>query len=320
MSIIERAIKRLEGKAGLSPTIEPEKAMNDLADKVEERQEHSVPPASEQPQAAPKPAVDVNDIDDAQAAVIHVPFARLSTLGMITPNTPNSPIAEEFRGIKRPLLMNIVGQGAASVDHPNLIMVASALSGEGKTFSAVNLAMSIAMEQDKSVLFVDADISKASAGALLGVPSDSPGLIDLLEDKGLSFQDVVLKTNIPNLRILPAGNLHERSTELLASEDMRSLMAELSQRYADRVIVFDSPPLLLTTEARVLANLMGQIVFVVAAEQTSQEAVVEALQFLSSDSIVGMVLNKAHHQSAARYGYGYGYGYGGRAAGADAGA
>ena len=108
--------------------------------------------------------------------------------------------------------------------------------------------------------------------------------------------------------MLPAGNLHQRSTELLASEGMRALMIEISERYSDRVVVFDSPPLLLTTEARVLSNVMGQIVFVVAAEQTSQEAVIEALQHLSSDSIIGMVLNKAQHQASGGYGYGYGYG------------
>jgi protein-tyrosine kinase len=293
MSIIERAVKKLDTKSD-----------------SEKNQSLTTDTASSGVRLSEKVAVDESASEGKSSVdnMVHIPFTRLSSLGMVTPNAPSAPIAEEFRSIKRPLLLNIDGKGAAKVDHANLIMVASALSGEGKTFSAVNLAMSIALEQGKSVLFVDADVSKAAAGSLLGVPDKAPGLIDLLENKGLAFHDVVLKCNIPNLRILPAGNLHQRSTELLASDNMRALMLEISERYSDRVIVFDSPPLLLTTESRVLANFMGQIVFIVSAENTSQEAVVEALQYLNSDSIVGMVLNKAQRQSVGKYGYGYGYG------------
>ncbi|WP_028471259.1 XrtA-associated tyrosine autokinase [Neptunomonas japonica] len=305
MSIIERAIQKLDPKASVETRNTPLKETS-VAATVEKK----LAPNEEQKQY--KGVADAKVTPALADSIIHIPLARLSALGMVTPNAPRTPIAEEYRAIKRPLLLNIEGEGAAQVEHANLVMVASALSGEGKTFSAINLAMSIAMEQDKSVLFVDADVSKAAAGELLGVPDEAPGLIDLLENKGIKFKDVVLKSNIPNLRILPAGNLHQRSTELLASENMRSLMLEISRRYSDRVIVFDSPPLLLTTEARVLSNFMGQIAFIVAAEQTSQEAVVEALQHLSSDSIVGMVLNKSQRQTAGGYGYGYGYGYGGR--------
>jgi exopolysaccharide/PEP-CTERM locus tyrosine autokinase len=299
MSIIERAVQKLDPKS-----------QNTSKKVVESREEEGFVASVEIPLEVKQARSEV--VSHPSVEPLHIPLAKLSALGMVTPNAPRSTIAEEYRAIKRPLLLNLKGGGASKVEHANLVMVASALSGEGKTFSSINLAMSIALEQDKSVLFVDADVSKSSAGALLGVPGKAPGLIDLLENKGMRFQDVVLKTNIPNLRILPAGNLHERSTELLASENMRELMIEISERYSDRVIVFDSPPLLLTTEARVLSNVMGQIVFVVAAEQTSQEAVVEALQHLSSDSIVGMVLNKAQHQISGGYGYGYGYGYGSR--------
>ena len=175
---------------------------------------------------------------------VEIPVARLSASGMVSPDSPRSTIAEEYRSIKRPLLMNINGQTAANVKHPNLIMVASSLSGEGKTFSAINLAMSIAMEQDKSVLFIDADVSKASAGRMLGIDGHTPGLTDLLLDNSVQVKDVLVQTNISNLRILPAGNVHERATELLASENMKSLMQELAERYSDRVVVFDSPPLL----------------------------------------------------------------------------
>lgn len=302
MSIIEKAIRNLDKNQNVDANYS-----NLPAPQEEILASESVSSAPQQLATPVGPAGA-----ESEHGFINIPVSRLAALGMLSPSMPSSQIAEEYRGIKRPLLLNIDGKGATEVQHANLIMVASALPEEGKTFSAVNLALSIAMEQGKSVLFVDADVSKASAGTLLGVPKDSIGLIDLLEDKTLGFRDAVLKTNIPNLRILPSGKLHQRATELLASDDMKSFMLELSQRYPDRVIVFDSPPLLLTTEARVLANFMGQIVFVVAAGKTSHEAVTDALQYIGNDTVVGMVLNRSNIKASARYGYGYGYGYGGR--------
>ena len=239
--------------------------------------------------------------------------------GFLIPNQPRSRIAEEFRGIKRPLLRNIspsVPGVSTPFTNANLIMVTSALQGDGKTFSSINLALSMAMEQEKSILFVDADVVRATAGKVLGVPRGVPGLIDVLDEKrDIDPGDVILRTNIPNLRILPAGNASDKSTELLASEAMHDFMLELSKRYPDRVIVFDSPPLLLTTEARALASFMGQIVFVASADITPQHAVVEALEQLGEDKIVGVVLNRASRRrtkllGVGSYGYGYGYGYG----------
>jgi receptor protein-tyrosine kinase len=224
---------------------------------------------------------------------------------------PRSHIAEEYRTIKRPLLMNIAGKGAAEVDNINVIMVTSALQGEGKTFTSINLALSIAMELDKTVLFIDADISNSSAATLLGINDDRAGLIDVLEDKGVSIGDAMLQTNLPNLRIIPAGHVHDNSNELLASQNMDSLIRDLSNRYSDRVIIVDTPPLLQTTEASILANLMGQIIVVVEAEKTSREAVDEALQHIGGDKIVSMLLNKNKKHHLRKYGgYGYGYGYG----------
>ncbi|MGV6806341.1 MAG: XrtA-associated tyrosine autokinase [bacterium] len=241
---------------------------------------------------------------------IDIPWARLEDAGMVLLSAPRSAIAEEYRIIKRPLLMNIQGKSASRLENPNLIMVTSCFQGEGKTFSALNLALSMALEKDKTVLFVDGDVSKASAGALLGVPGDTPGLIDLLEHDDIDVEDVLLRTSEPNLRMISAGQIHERSTELLASQQMLSLAKELSERYPNRVVIFDSPPLLMTTEARVLCNAMGQVVFVVAAEQTPASAIKEALEHISPDKAVGMVLNKAKRNLWNAHGYGYGYGYG----------
>jgi len=239
-----------------------------------------------------------------------IPFKSLAELGMITPQKPRSRIADEYRTIKRPLLLNIENRGASTIENPNLIMVTSALPGEGKTFTAVNLALSMATEQDRTVLLVDADVTKASAAAMLEIDDDSAGLIDLLEDSSRRFSDVLIQTSIPKFRVLPAGHLHEHATELLASENMRRLMKELSRRYPDRVIIFDSPPLLMTTESSVLANLVGQVVFVVAAESSSYAAVEEAIEHLGEDKAVGLVLNKARQNPLLSHGYGYGYGYG----------
>ena len=193
-------------------------------------------------------------------------------------------------------------------------MVTSALEGDGKTFSSICLAISIAMEQDKTVLFVDADTAKAEAGRLLGVSADSPGLIDVLEDRNAVPDDFILATNVEKLRILPAGGVHTHANELLASERMRQLMIDLADEDPDRVIVFDSPPMLLTTESAVLASFMGQIVFVVSADMTPQHAVTQAIEHIGEDKMVGLVVNRARRRNNP-YHYTYGaepYGHGSR--------
>jgi protein-tyrosine kinase len=339
MSIIEKAVDKLErAKPDSEQKSEPSARLaGDTLEKLvvaKTAEKGAAVECNEQPPQLVTATPVVDPVGPAPssavaAEVLELPFAKLSARGILTPLTPRSAIAEEFRTIKRPLLRNIDGALAAPVSNVNLVMVTSALQGDGKTFTAINLAISIALEQDKTVLFVDADVAKAGAGALLGVPSRSKGLIDVLEDKDLSLADVMLPTNIENLKILPAGNLHERATELLASRSMKELMLEMASRYSDRVVVFDSPPLLLTTEASVLASFMGQIAFVVSTDQTPSQAVTEALEHIGEDKIIGMVLNKSHRRRSklfglgygygSGYGYGYGYGYGekGRAGPAD---
>ncbi|MBV1929728.1 MAG: XrtA-associated tyrosine autokinase [Gammaproteobacteria bacterium] len=303
MSIIEKAVEKLNSTEGDRQAVQP----HCESQSVNGAEGISTGPANLDQQSASQSSLIPNTSDSVD---IEISFEDLAEKGVVTPDSPRSPVAEEYRAIKRPLLTNIEGKGAVNIRHPNLIMVSSALQGEGKTFSAVNLAMSIAMEQDKTVLLVDADISKASAGRLLGVPDSSPGLIDVLEEERMHIGDVILRTNIPNLRIVPAGRVHDRSTELLASQSMYRVAEELAQRYADRVVIFDSPPLLLTNEAQVVASLVGQVVFVIAAEKTSQRAVTEALGMLDDEAVVGMILNKTKHAFTSKFGYGYGYGYG----------
>ena len=220
-------------------------------------------------------------------------FAKLRHYGIITPDDNKTTITEQFRVIKRPLLMNSFNKSeVGAVKNGNLIMVSSSLAGEGKSFCAVNLAMSIAMEMDHTVLLVDADVARPMVPKILGLETDK-GLLDVLLDDKLDLTEVLIKTNIEKLSILPAGRQHPNANELLASQSMGLLLKELVHRYEDRIIIFDSPPLLLTSESRVLAGQMGQIVLVVEAEETSQQTVRENLRQIEYCEIVNLVYNKA---------------------------
>lgn len=241
---------------------------------------------------------------------VELDLATLMAANIVTPNAPRSHLADQYRVLKRPLIGNAMGKGAAQLKHSNLIMVTSALPGEGKSFTAINLAMSMAAELDHTVMLVDADVARPSVLRMLGLPP-APGLLDLLERKA-EVADVLLRTNVDKLTLLPSGTPHPKATEMLASDAMVQLLDDMATRYPDRIILFDSPPLLLTTESRVLATHMGQIVMVVHAGQTQQATVREALSTIESCPVKLMVLNKARGDGVGGYGYGgYGYGYGG---------
>lgn len=244
----------------------------------------------------------------ASSRHIELDLDALAEQGFLVPNMPRTHLGDQFRVIKRPLIANALGRHAASVRHANLIMLTSAMPGEGKSFTAINLAMSIAAELDHTVMLVDADVARPSILRKLSLP-EGPGLLDLLEGKA-SMQDVLLRTNIDKLTILPSGRPHPKATELLASVAMRELLDDMATRYADRIIIFDSPPLLLTTESRVLATHMGQVVMVVHAGQTLQADVQQALSTIESCPIRMMLLNKARSFGKGAYSYGYNYGYG----------
>ena len=238
---------------------------------------------------------------------VEIDLDALSAAGIVSPTAPRSQIADQFRVIKRPLIRNAMGKGASVIANGNLIMVTSALAGEGKSFTAINLALSIATELDNTVMLVDADVARPSVLRVLGLPP-SPGLLDMVLDESLDMSSVLLKTNIDKLSILPSGLQHQRATELLASDAMIRMLGTMASRYPDRIVIFDSPPLLLTTEARVLATHMGQIVMVVRAETTLQTDVQHALSQIEACPVKLLVLNKARVASEGAYGYGYGYG------------
>lgn len=245
--------------------------------------------------------------EEGGGRMCYLNFETLRAKGYLTPHSAQSQLAEEMRLLKRPLLRNAFGKGAAPVRYGNLISVTSALPGEGKTFTTLNLAMSMAMEMDTTVLMVDADVVKPSLTRLLGL-EEEPGLIDVLVHPELDIGSVIVSTDMPKLRVIPAGRRHAHSTELLASDQMERIAVELSERYPDRVVVFDAPPLLVTSQAGVLSQLAGQIMVVVEAGRTPQTAVKDAVAHLDKDKVIGMVLNKGRRAFGTEYYYGGYYG------------
>lgn len=232
--------------------------------------------------------------------------SRLLENNMLVPGSAlGEDIRDQYRRIKRPLLSNAFGKTASIVDQGNLIMVTSSVPGEGKTYTALNLALSIAQERDNTVLLVDCDVTKQGASRALGV-ENRPGITNLLEDDYFKVSDAILRTDIPGLSVLPAGRHHDYVTELLASRRMADMIAELATRYSDRVLVFDAPPVLSTPQTQILAGLVGQIVFVVAASETPFAVIDDALEMIPEDKAVGLILNKAVSVSN-RGGYYYGY-------------
>ena len=231
-------------------------------------------------------------------------FSSLAERGFITPGTSKGQLTEEYRRIKRPLLKRM--KGSAPESQLNVIMVTSSIQGEGKTYSSINLAVSLAQEKNWSVLLIDADVVKATAGRELGAKGDEAGLLDLLAETYRQPSEVIMNTNIPNLTFMPAGKADDNANELLTSARMRHIVNELARESTERIVILDCPPILQTNEANVLADYAGQIVFVVAEQQTSQSLVQEALNYLEKDKFVGMLLNKSSRVGA---GYGYGNGY-----------
>lgn len=302
MSIIEKAADMLEPAPQLqrepaapdreADTLEPGLIERAVSHKSERADFPGDKDLAEKSKAGPAPA------SGRVARILKVDPDRLRAQSMITPDGERTPIAEAFRRIKRHVLANAAKPEAGA--GTNLVMVTSPLAGEGKTFCAINLAISIAMEMDRTVLLVDADVAKPAIPAVLGLEAEK-GLMDVLLERRLELADVLCKTDIDTLTILPAGTRHHRATELLASEMMRALLQEMAERYYDRIIIFDSPPLLVASEAGVLASRMGQIVVVVEAGKTTEAALKDALGRIESCKVVGLLLNKGEGPGLGYY-------------------
>jgi protein-tyrosine kinase len=230
---------------------------------------------------------------------------QLERQGHLVPHGKRSLLTEQFRQVKRPLLANARSKLAAT-NRGSLLMVTSALPGEGKTFFSINLAMSMAAEIDTSVLLVDADVVRPELMKRLGVKA-APGLLDLLTRNDLDLADVVLPTNVQKLSLLPSGTPNALSSELLGSAAMDRFLGQVMTRYPNHIVIFDVPPLLVTNEAQVLASRVGQVVMVVQAHSTPVAAVRSAFEMLEPCAVVLSVLNQT---SAAAEAQGYGSYYG----------
>jgi exopolysaccharide/PEP-CTERM locus tyrosine autokinase len=255
----------------------------------------------------PVPAIPAPNVPPGPVArsdkLITINQNALRNAGLLPVQEDERRIAAEFRQIKRPLVSAARGRGMPVLPHGRIIVVASALPGEGKTFTSINLTLSLALEKDSSVVLVDGDLAKAHLSRLFGV-REEPGLMDVLLDDSKDIGSVIIPTTVRGVSILPAGRGADTATELLNSARMETVIADLLAHDPTRFVVFDSPPLLLTTEARALTSVAGQVVVVVRAEDTTQGAVVEALKYVAEGKPVGLVLNQCRTKAAHYYAYG----------------
>jgi exopolysaccharide/PEP-CTERM locus tyrosine autokinase len=208
--------------------------------------------------------------------------------------------ADDFRRIKRPLIEKALN-GSPDM---RLIMVSSALPGDGKTFTAINLAFSMANERDVSVLLVDADPVRARVTTVFGLGGE-PGLLDALASPSLDVESLIQHTNVRGLEILAAGQYVENATELLASARMGEIAEYISVRNSRRLVLFDCSPLLVSSEARVMMRIAGQIVLVARSGLTPRQAVVDAVAQIDKNKLRGLVLNHSPHRPEGGYDYYY---------------
>jgi protein-tyrosine kinase len=268
MSVIENAIKRLQASRGGAAAVA--------------RDRHG---AAHRPEGVSEGAAGVRTLP--------LDLDALREAGLLPPAHQERELAQQFRQIKRPLINNALGRGGITpLTDGNLVMIASAVPGEGKTFTSLNLALSMRLEEDVTVLLVDGDVVNPRLSQILGA-DDSRGLLDVIKDPNLALSSAILPTSVPGLSFLPAGHQEPNATELLARQD------------PSRLVLFDSAPLLLTTESHALTQVAGQIVMVVRADQTPQHVVLEAVETLSESKSVSLILNQSMKQPHAGYYYRY---------------
>ena len=269
-----------------------------------------------EPMFEPESAFAAPHLPPAGAFAPHLPVAgapaqidrlMLAQKGMIVPGAPIGPLAEEFRLVKRQLLVTRERLLAAGDEtRARTVLVCSARPGDGKTFCAINLALSMAAERDTEVLLVDADFAKPDILRQLGL-DDGPGLLDALADDSLDPETLVVATDVPHLSVLPAGTLSSSDTELLASARTRAVLARLLAANPRRVVLFDSPPALAASPASVLAMLVGQVMMVVRADRTPESELAQAVGLLDACEHIALVLNAVSFvPGGARFGSYYG--------------
>jgi protein-tyrosine kinase len=296
MSLIESALAKLRRVGETTPASRPLMPVIPRAANVVKAAPVVVAPTPEP--EAPEPSKRIT-----------IDMKALREAGYLPEEGLERRFADHYRQIKRPLIEKALAEGADM----RIVMVTSALPGDGKSFTSINLALSMARERDVSVLLIDADTPRARISEVMGVRAE-PGLLDALADPDLDVESLIERTDVRGLDILPAGKLVEGATELLASARMGQIVSRIVARSPRRLIVLDSAPLLMSSEARVLTRIPGQVVLVARTGVTPRRAVVEALTHIDKNKLQGLILNYAPHRQGAGYYYGYtGYGAGAQA-------
>ena len=248
-----------------------------------------------------KPDVIRKDSTDALSKSIRIDLNKLNKMRYLTPDTPNKSMFEQLRHIKMQLLSD-VSSNKSGKNISNIFMVTSSVAGEGKTYTSLNLALSIAYDYNHTVLYIDGDITRRTATRLLDLDSYQ-GLTDYLESDDKKLSEFLLSTNIPKFNVLPSGTPHEMKTELFLSKKMTELMAELSSRYSDRIIIMDTPPVLEDTSATALIKNTDKIILIIEAEKTPVHIIKKAVDLIQIGKPVLAILNKSNQRIHSGYGY-----------------
>lgn len=258
---------------------------------------------SPRPEPQPAPVAEaprpIRRAVSATARTASIDRDRMRAEGFLLPEGSPGPLAEELRLVKRHLLHAMAARKGAARAKDRCVLIASGQPGEGKTYCALNLALSLAGEQEVDVLLVDGDFAKPEILARLGIEA-GPGLVDAILDPDADPESFVLGTDIDGLSILPAGRQANNVPELLASERTREMLAALAAADPRRLILFDSPPALMASSAGVLASHVGQVLVVVRADQTTESDLKETIGLLSASSDIALVLNGAGFAASGR--------------------
>lgn len=327
--LIERAAQLLKGDDTLSKRVERDKRSirsplergqaeekfakveADLTSSVAKKKIDESSLASSQQPEQPNTGDDGNSGSGGHDHFV-ISESRARRERILMPGTDQIRAVAEFREIKRSVLYSMYSNQDQPTKNPNLIMVTSARPNEGKTFVSINLAISLAAEKDISVLLVDVDHSRAGTQNTLGF-SAKTGLIDLVADSSMTLDDVIHDTNIEGLSVIASGTFHPMGAELYSSSRMKRIVDELSREHRNRIVIFDCPPVLATTEASILAQHVGHVLFVVEASKTTKGNISDSLELLGHSQNLGFILNKTRAivgdtNFGAYSGYGYGYG------------
>ncbi len=291
LHLVERAAERLL-RSGSAP---------DLTGGAQPVGAEPVPPLGKPPASSL--------VGEASASAGHALIAAsaLVQTGLIEGKTARNRVSEEFRLVQSQVLRAAFAQPGGEAGFTNLLMVTSARPKEGKTFTALNLAASIARQGDRQVLLVDADAKHGSLCDALGL-SQAPGLLDLALAPLLDPLPFLRPTEIGMLSFLPVGHHRGERPELFASDQMVRAMQSLGRRFADRLVILDVSPCLSTSDPATLAPVVGQILFVIEAERTQRDEVEASLDLIQTCPTITLLLNKVRMSTPRSFGvYSYAY-------------